>query len=107
MTKIETGRVESPRSGVAADASPKLDGRTKELIAVGASVAANCLPCLEYHRGAALGAGASPEQIAEAVAMGRVVRKGAASKMDAFVAELAGKAHAAPAKADSACGCGS
>ena len=60
----------------------ELDERMKELIAVGASVTANCHPCVKYHVSAALKAGAYPDEIAQAVAVGKLVRGGAARKMD-------------------------
>lgn len=66
----------------------KLDEKTRELIAVGASVSAHCQPCLEYHRKKALETGSDAEEIAEAIEMGRQVRKGAAANMDQFIAEL-------------------
>lgn len=50
-----------------------LDNRIKELIAVGASVTANCQPCLEYHVGEALEKGADGQEIAEAVEVGKMV----------------------------------
>lgn len=55
-----------------------------ELVAVGASITANCQPCLQSHVRKALGAGASPEEVAAAIEVGNRVRKGAAAKMDAF-----------------------
>jgi AhpD family alkylhydroperoxidase len=61
-----------------------LDNQTMALIAVGASVAANCQHCLEYNVGTALHSGANSQQIAEAVEVGRRVRLGAASKIDRF-----------------------
>ena len=72
----------------------KLDSRIKELIAVGASVTANCQACLEYHMNAAIQNGAGEEEIREAIRVGRIVRKGAASKLDQFASGLD---HAAPA----------
>jgi AhpD family alkylhydroperoxidase len=66
----------------------KLDWRTRELIAVGASVSVNCQPCLEYHASEALKNGADEEEIREALSVGRTVRKGAAFKMDKFAADL-------------------
>ncbi len=62
-----------------------MDVKTKELIAIGASVTANCKPCLEYHVAKAKENGAADEEIAEAVAVAKMVRKGAASKMDEFI----------------------
>ena len=62
-----------------------MDNRIKELIAIGASVAANCQPCVEYHAGKARENGAEQKEIAEAIAIGKIVRKGATGKMDRFL----------------------
>ncbi len=68
-----------------------MDEKIKELIAVGASITANCQPCLKYHTDKALEFGADPGDVAEAVEMGKRVRKGAGGKMDGFASEtLAG-----------------
>jgi len=64
----------------------KLDNRIKELIAIGASITANCQPCLEYHAEKAKEFGATEEEISEAIEIGKTVRKGAAGKMDKFAA---------------------
>lgn len=72
----------------------RMDERTKELIAVGAAVTANCLPCLEYHVGKAREVGAAGDEIREAIEMGRTVRKGAAAKLDRLSATLADPAAA-------------
>lgn len=77
----------------------KLDDRIKELIAVGASITANCQPCLEYHAGKARKSGADAQEIMDAVEIGKMVRRGAASKMDTFAATLSQPA--APATASS------
>jgi AhpD family alkylhydroperoxidase len=83
----------------------KLDARTASLIAVGASVTANCQPCLEINTARAAKHGAEPPEIADAVEIGRKVRAGAAAKLDAFAAGLVATApEARPAQA--ACGCG-
>ncbi|MFH1918271.1 MAG: carboxymuconolactone decarboxylase family protein [Planctomycetota bacterium] len=79
-----------------------MDRRTKELIAVGASVTANCQPCFEYHVEKARQYGADEEDIREAVAVAQVVRKGAAGKMDRFVATALGDACAAENVAEDA-----
>ena len=63
-----------------------IDNKTKELIAVGASITANCQPCLQYHKNKALEFGADAGEIAEAIETGKQVRKGAANKMDEFSA---------------------
>ncbi|MDK9696386.1 MAG: carboxymuconolactone decarboxylase family protein [Siculibacillus sp.] len=45
-----------------------LDTKTKELIAVGISVAVRCDPCIAFHTKAARAAGATREEIMETVA---------------------------------------
>jgi AhpD family alkylhydroperoxidase len=69
----------------------KLDHRTIQLIAVGASVAANCQPCLEYNLGKARECGVDKREITEAIAVAKMVRKGAAAKMDELAMKLNGK----------------
>ncbi len=66
----------------------KLDHRVTELIAVGASVTANCLSCLEYHVGKATDSGVDKEEVAQAIEVGQMVRKGSAVKMDKLIASL-------------------
>lgn len=81
----------------------KLDNQTLALIAVGASVTANCQPCLEHNTATATKCGANPDQIAEAVRIGKLVREGAASKLDKFVSGLGFAA--APAANNHGCEC--
>jgi AhpD family alkylhydroperoxidase len=52
-----------------------LDVRTRELIAVGASIAGNCLPCLRYHFTEARKAGCSLEEIREAIEISKMVKQ--------------------------------
>jgi AhpD family alkylhydroperoxidase len=68
----------------------KIDDKTKELIAIGASITANCQPCLQYHVAQAQRFSAGPQELADAIEIGKQVRKGAGAKMDAFAANLAG-----------------
>jgi len=65
-----------------------MDDKTKKLIAVGASVGANCHPCLEHHVGEALEAGIDRDELMEAVEVAKAVRKGAASSMDKLALHL-------------------
>lgn len=81
-----------------------LDDRIKELIAVGASVTANCHPCLRYHVAKAKETGATEEEVTEAIAVGKMVRKGAAAKMDQLVASVSDGAEQAGAASDKECG---
>ncbi|NOH03929.1 MAG: carboxymuconolactone decarboxylase family protein [Chloroflexi bacterium] len=83
----------------------KLDNRTGELIAVGASVAAGCQPCLKYHAGKALESGAEGQEIADAIEIGRMVRKGASANMDKFISGLTQNVPSEAAETDSGCGC--
>ncbi len=66
----------------------ELGDKVKELVAVGASITANCQPCLRHHVEKALGFGADPEEVRAAVEVGKRVRKGASAKMDGVVSEL-------------------
>ncbi len=85
----------------------KLDNRTIRLIAVGASITANCQPCLEVNIAKALEDGADEQEIAEAIEVGNTVRRGAASKMDKFASSL-NYAIPAPARGTGGgCGCNS
>jgi len=68
-----------------------MEDKIKLLIAVGASVTANCQPCLQTAVTQAQGAGVGKKEILEAIAIGRVVRKGAMGKMDRLASTLTGK----------------
>jgi len=68
-----------------------MEDKVKLLIAVGASVTANCQPCLKTAVTQAQSAGVDKKEILEAIAIGRVVRKGAFGKMDKFASTLTGK----------------
>jgi AhpD family alkylhydroperoxidase len=85
----------------------KLDDRTIRLIAVGASITANCQPCLEVNLSKALENGADQQEIAEAIEIGKMVRKGAASKMDKFAASLSSVAPASVTRTEDGCECDS
>jgi AhpD family alkylhydroperoxidase len=63
-----------------------MDERTKELIAIGASVGAHCQPCLTYHVEKARELGIDDEEIRAAIETGHMVEKGAMSAMRKFSA---------------------
>ena len=65
-----------------------LDNRITELIALGASVAANCPSCVEYHGRKAVDSSVDPDEVAQAIEIGRTVRKGAAANVDRVTAGL-------------------
>jgi AhpD family alkylhydroperoxidase len=61
-----------------------MDEQTKELIAIGASISGHCQPCLTHHLDAAKRLGISEDEIKEAVAVGKMVQKGAMAAMNKF-----------------------
>jgi AhpD family alkylhydroperoxidase len=83
----------------------ELKSRIQALIAVGASISANCQPCLQSTVAMALENGASEQEIVEAIEVGKRVRKGAASKMDKFASELNRTVPSPIAVADGGCEC--
>jgi AhpD family alkylhydroperoxidase len=85
----------------------KLDKRTMRLIAVGASVAANCQPCLQINVTKAREEGLVEIDIAEAIEIGQMVRGGAASKMDKFALSLNEAVPAFESATVGGCGCNS
>jgi AhpD family alkylhydroperoxidase len=83
----------------------KLDVRTMRLIAVGASITANCQPCLQISVANAITQGISEQEIAEAIEVGKRVRHGAASKMDKYVISLGQETTSTATMPDAGCGC--
>ena len=61
-----------------------MEEKTKELIAIGASVGAHCQPCLSYHVNKAKELGIDEAEIREAIKVGQMVEKGALSAMRTF-----------------------
>ncbi|MDZ7832007.1 MAG: arsenite efflux transporter metallochaperone ArsD [Desulfobacterales bacterium] len=62
-----------------------MEEKTKELIAIGASVAANCQPCLTHHVDRADELGISEADIQQALAIGAQVQKGGMNAMHQFI----------------------
>jgi AhpD family alkylhydroperoxidase len=81
-----------------------LEPKTKELIAIGASVACNCHPCVKYHVGKARELNIDSELIKQAAEVGKMVRKGAAGQMDELLSELSKECP--PDNKSSNCHCG-
>ena len=68
--------------------SNMLDANIKELIAIGASVSANCHPCVKYHVAKAREMNIGEAEIHQAIDVGKMVRKGAAGQMDELIEKL-------------------
>lgn len=83
-----------------------METRIKELIAIGASITANCQPCLRYHVSQAREHGAEEQDITEAIAVAKMVRKGAMAKMDEFASTLFKVPAATAEVSEKGCGCG-
>lgn len=83
----------------------KLDYRIRELIAVGTSIGANCHSCLEYHFAKAREQGVPDDEIAEAIEVGKLVRKGAQGKMDKLAIDLLHDTVGSQAASTAGCGC--
>ncbi len=82
-----------------------IDFRTTELIAIGASVAANCRPCLQHHVDNAREHDIAAKEIAGAIEVGRMVAKGAAASMKRFASDLTSGASTSGAPVSPGCGC--
>jgi AhpD family alkylhydroperoxidase len=69
----------------------ELNNTERELVAIGAAIASNCVPCIEYHIPEARKAGLTDAQIGEAVRLADRVRQVPAKKvLDAAMALLGG-----------------
>jgi AhpD family alkylhydroperoxidase len=68
-----------------------MDDKIKLLIAIGASITANCQPCLKTAISGAKEAGLEKKEILEAIQIGRLVRRGSTGKMDQLASNLTGK----------------
>lgn len=64
----------------------EMDPKTKELVALAASLAARCQPCFAYHLQLARELGVDESLLQEAAAVAEEVRAGADRKMDDFIA---------------------
>ena len=85
----------------------KLDNRIRELIAVGTAIGANCHNCLQYHVAKAREQNVPDDEVAEAIEVGKAVRKGAQGSMDKLANELLSERRATLAQPTADCGCGS
>ena len=70
--------VQSQREGIITE---KLSSAERELVALGAALGSNCVPCIEYHIPEARKAGLSDRQINEAIRIADKVRQVPARKV--------------------------
>ena len=68
-----------------------MDDRMKELVAMGASAAANRHPCMDHHLAQCDRLGIDREEVAAAVAVGLMVNRGAESAIRKKSRELLGE----------------
>lgn len=78
-----------------------MNTETEELIALGASAAAHCQPCLQHHVARAKELGIAEDAVRHAIEIGRMVSRGAESALLQYEKQL----FADPAEAKSDC-CG-
>ena len=78
-----------------------MDQKMSLLICLGASAAANCIPCFEYYHKKASASGLTPEEILEAVELANKVKSGTNLLMRNSINTFMG-GEASPAS----CGCG-
>lgn len=88
------------------NAMSELSPREIELVAIGAAIGSNCVPCVEYHIGAGKLLGISDDEIRAAMALADKVRRAPARKvLEAAKAAIEGVAAAPAADAETASHC--
>ncbi len=68
-----------------------MDEQIKELVAMGASAAANCHPCMDYHLAQCYKLDIPREEVAAAVRVGLMVNRGAENAIRKKARELLGR----------------
>jgi 4-carboxymuconolactone decarboxylase len=82
----------------------ELNFKERELVALGAALGSNCVPCVEHHISEARKAGLSDPQISEALELADKIRKVPAAKVLNAAFEKLGFAAPSADDASSACG---
>lgn len=67
-----------------------MDRKIEEMIALGAAYAVNCLPCMKYHKKAAIEAGVTQEEMQAAIRVAEAIREGADKNNKQFAENLFG-----------------
>lgn len=85
----------------------ELNEREKELVAIGASIGSNCIPCIAFHVGKAREAGLTQDEIEAAVTLSEEIRAVPASLVVNTARSYLDTDTVVQADADSGiCGCG-
>jgi len=74
-----------------------MDERTSVLVAIGASVTANCKPCVEFHAKKAREMGLKEDEIQEAIDVGLMVKRGSADVIKGVIQKVMGRRDATQA----------
>ena len=83
-----------------------LNNREKSLVALGAAIASNCVPCVEFHIPGARRAGLSDAEIDKALGIADKVRQvPARAVLEAALARIETPPEGSADSADSGCGC--
>lgn len=64
-----------------------LDPKTRELVAVAASVAGNCIPCLRYHLTEAAKNGCTKEELHEVVELANMIKQSPTGRINSTAAK--------------------
>jgi len=84
----------------------ELNNREKSLVALGAAIASNCVPCVEFHIPGARRAGLSDTEIDEALGIADKVRQvPARAVLEAALARIETPPEGSADSADLGCGC--
>lgn len=83
----------------------KLTDVERELVALGAAMGSNCVPCIEYHIPEARKAGLTDEQISEAIQFADQVRQVPAKKVLSVAVSLLGEPRAETKAEQASAGC--
>ena len=80
-----------------------LNSRERELVALGASLASNCVPCIEFHIQEARKANLTDAEIAAAIELADKIKRVPAGKVLEAATGLLSKPNAEPKTAPGAC----
>lgn len=62
--------------------------KTEKLVGIGASVVANCMPCIKYNLKAAKESGATEEEIRNVIELAKAIKMKSTAFMDIFAEEI-------------------